>query len=71
VIASRQPPRRRTRRVLTLLVAAGLAALAFALGVAVGEALEDNPSPGGSVTRVRTLRPLPLPPARVTVTVSS
>jgi hypothetical protein len=57
--------------VLTLVVAAGLAALAFALGVAVGEALEDNPSPGGSVTRVRTLRPLPLPPARVTVTVSS
>ncbi len=43
----------------------------FAVGVAVGEALHDNPRPGGSQTLVRTLRPLPLAPAaRETVTVT-
>jgi len=39
--------------------AAGLAAAAilFGLGVAVGEALHDNPKPGSIVTSVRTLHP--------------
>ena len=44
----------------------------FAVGVAVGEALHDNPRPGGERTLVRTLRPLPLAPAaRETVTVTT
>jgi len=44
----------------------------FAVGVAVGEALHDNPRPGGVQTLVRTLRPLPLAPAaRETVTVTT
>ena len=43
-------------------------AVCFAAGVAVGEALHDNPRPGGAQTRVRTLDPVQLPPARVTVT---
>ena len=44
----------------------------FAVGVAVGEALHDNPRPGGAQTLVRTLRPLPLAPAaRETVTVTT
>jgi len=46
----------------------------FAVGVAFGEALHDNPRPGGVETRVRTLDPLPLAPAAlqtVTVTVST
>ncbi|HET8607864.1 MAG TPA: hypothetical protein VFL66_12660 [Gaiellaceae bacterium] len=62
--------RRRIRRgrVAALIVAG---AVLFALGVAVGEALHDNPRPGGTQTRVRTLRPLPLPPARETVTVTT
>ena len=47
-------------------------AVVFAVGVAVGEALHDNPQPGGSQTLVRTLRPLPLAPAaRETVTVTT
>jgi hypothetical protein len=42
----------------------------FGLGLALGEALHDNPSGGGTQTVVRTLKPLPLPPARETVTVT-
>jgi hypothetical protein len=43
-------------------------AVVFAAGLGLGEALHDNPS-GGTQTVVRTLKPLPLPPARETVTV--
>jgi hypothetical protein len=57
------------------LVAAGAAAVVvFAIGIAVGESLHDNPRPGGTQTLVRTLTPLPLAPAArdtVTVTVSN
>jgi hypothetical protein len=53
-----------------LLVAGGLV-VAFVVGVALGEALHDNPAPGGTQTLVRTLHPLPLAPAaRETVTVT-
>jgi hypothetical protein len=41
----------------------------FGAGVALGEALHDNPKPGGKTTTERTLRPLPLVPQTVTVTV--
>ena len=44
------------------------------IGIAVGEALHDNPAPGGTQSVVRTLHPLPLPPApagTVTVTTTS
>jgi hypothetical protein len=51
------------------LLAAGV--VVFALGVALGQALEDNPRGGETQTVVRTLEPLQLPPARVTVTVTS
>ena len=56
------------RRTLALLV---VAAVCFAVGVAVGEALHDNPRPGGTQTSVRTLTPTALPPAAVTVTVTT
>ena len=47
------------------------AVLVFAVGIALGQALNDNPSPGGTQSLVRTLRPLPLAPAaRETVTVT-
>ena len=47
------------------------AVLLFAIGVAVGESLHDNPKPGGTQTLVRTLQPLPLAPAaRETVTLT-
>jgi hypothetical protein len=51
-----------------LLLAGG--AVLFALGIGLGRALEENPEPGGTVTQVRTLRPLPLAPERETVTVT-
>lgn len=62
---------RRTRRPgrLAALALAGLAL--FLAGLAIGEALHDGPAPGGTQTRVRTLKPLPLPPARVTVTITT
>ncbi len=51
-------------------VAAG-AIVVFGVGVSLGEALHDNPQPGGTQTLVRTLKPLALAPAaRQTVTVT-
>lgn len=53
-----------------LLLAAGLV-IVFAVGIGVGEAIHDNPRAGGTQTRIRTLRPLPLAPAALeTVTVT-
>jgi hypothetical protein len=63
-------PRRR-RPLLRLLVGVIAVAVVFALGLALGEALHDNPSGGETQTLVRTLKPLPLPPARETVTVTA
>jgi hypothetical protein len=50
-----------------------LLAFAFLLGIAFARTLDERPEPGGVVTDVRTLTPLPQqPPARtVTVTVTS
>jgi len=57
-----------TRVVLTIVVLVAV----FAVGVAVGEALHDNSTPGGTQTLVRTLPPLPLAPAaRETVTITT
>jgi hypothetical protein len=56
-----------------LLVAAGLV-VAFVVGVAVGQSLDDGTGSGGTQTSVRTLKPLPLAPAAretVTITVSN
>ncbi len=44
--------------------------VAFLVGISLGRALEDGPSPGGTQTNVRTLEPQPLPPATRTVTVT-
>lgn len=43
----------------------------FAAGLALGQALDDNPSSGDTQTLVRTLKPLEVPPARETVTVTA
>jgi hypothetical protein len=54
-----------------LLAAIGLV-VAFVLGIALGQALDDNPGAGGTQTIVRTLEPLQLAPAaRQTVTVTA
>jgi hypothetical protein len=47
-----------------------LAGLILAVGIALGQALGDSDVPSGSVTQVRTLKPLPLAPARETITVT-
>jgi hypothetical protein len=43
----------------------------FAVGLALGEALHDNPKPGGVRTTERTLKAVPVAPRTVTVTVGS
>jgi hypothetical protein len=52
-----------------LLLALALVAV-FVLGLAVGQALEDQPRAGDVVTSVRTLTPLPQQPPTRTVTVT-
>lgn len=47
--------RRRLSRPLRWLLALAAAAVLFAVGVAVGEALHDNPRPGLTTTQVTTL----------------
>jgi hypothetical protein len=64
---SRKPPRTPLwKPALTVL---GVV-LALLVGISLGRALEDGPSPGGTQTNVRTLEPQPLPPATRTVTVT-
>jgi hypothetical protein len=52
-----------------VLIVVGLV-LVLLVGISLGRALEDGPSPGGAQTNVRTLDPQPLPPAARTVTVT-
>ena len=59
----RRPRPRRRRKVVKAVAALVVAAAVFVLGVALGEALNDGPGPGGTVTVVRTLEPLPQRPA--------
>ena len=54
-----------------VVLAVVVGALLFGAGVAVGEALQDTSPPEGTRQQVRTLKPLQLPPARVTVTVTT
>ncbi|MGI8421988.1 MAG: hypothetical protein ACR2MU_06985 [Gaiellaceae bacterium] len=64
--------RRRRRRRQTRIGSAIVLLVVFAIGIALGEALHDNPRPDGSRTIVRTLEPLPLAPAaRSTVTATA
>jgi hypothetical protein len=44
--------------------------VALLAGLALGQSLDDNPSPGRTQTLVRTLNPLEVPPAVDTVTVT-
>jgi hypothetical protein len=57
ITPAHHPPRRRRTRPATWLLAAAAALILFGLGVAVGEALHDNPTPGITRTTVRTLHP--------------
>ena len=59
------------RRVVAWIVRLAVVAVVFVAGLAVGMALEDAPSPGGSQTIVRTLEPLTVEPRERTVTVTT
>jgi hypothetical protein len=67
---TRREPRRRRRRLYGVwaLRAAGLL-IVLAVGIAVGQALDDSSPPSGTNTSVRTLVPATLSPETVTVTV--
>jgi hypothetical protein len=70
----RTPRRPRSREAAArVLLGSLLLVFAFLLGIAFAQTLDERPEPGGTVTEVRTLNPLPQqPPARtVTVTVTS
>jgi hypothetical protein len=73
-VSVRVRPRRSKPVRRGLLVLGGLA-VAFAIGIGLGESLHDNPTGGGTQTLVRTLDPLPLVPVAgsdtVTVTVTT
>ena len=60
----------RRRRIAAALVVLLFGAVMFVLGAGLGQALGDEETPRGATTYVRTLKPLPLPPARETVTVT-
>lgn len=66
-----RPPRRRSRgrQILRLLLALTAVAVVFAVGVALGQALEDRPEPGQPVTDVSTIEPW-TQTGQVTVTVT-
>ena len=66
---TRRRAKRRSPRTKFLLGVALLAA--FGVGVALGQALNDNPKPGRNRVFVRTLQPSTLPPVRETVTVTT
>ncbi len=50
---------RRRRPLLRPVLFVATAAALFAIGLALGMALNDRPEPGGTQTLVRTLDPLP------------
>jgi len=57
---SRDERRRRRRRaqVARWAIRGALALALFALGIAVGQSLQDNPRPSGPFTQVRTIPPV-------------
>jgi predicted anti-sigma-YlaC factor YlaD len=49
--------RRRQAQLVRWALAAVLVVLVLLVGIAIGEALHDNPRPGGTITDFRTLPP--------------
>jgi hypothetical protein len=59
-VSAARPRARRKRRLPVIalwLLRLAVVAVAFALGVAVGQALEDTPPAGEPVTNITTIRP--------------
>lgn len=59
------------RRLVVWILRLAVIAAVFIAGLAIGRALEDAPSPGGTQTIVRTLEPLTVEPRERTVTVTT
>jgi hypothetical protein len=68
VTLPRERRRRRPSRARRRIVWALLAVLVFAVGIALGQALQDNPAPGKTTTQSRTFT---LQPESGTVTVTA
>jgi hypothetical protein len=64
-------PRRARRRLGPWMVRAAALVIAFAVGVALGQALDDSSPPSGTETSVRTFAPGTLSAETVTVTVTT
>jgi hypothetical protein len=67
-VSTRERRRRRTSARRRIVVWAIVLAVVFAFGVALGQALEDNPRPASTVTQDRTFT---LAPESATVTVTA
>ena len=67
-LAPARHPRRPRRGRARVLVPLAVAIVAFAVGIALGEALQDNPRPGKTTTQSRTFT---LQPESQTVTVTA
>jgi hypothetical protein len=52
-------------------VRAAVLLIVFAIGIAIGQTLDDSSAPSGSQTSVRTLAPVTLSAETVTVTVTT
>ncbi len=66
-----RPSRSTGRRLVGWLLRLAVLAVVFVAGLAIGKALEQSPSPGGTQTIVRTLEPLTVEPQERTVTVTT
>ena len=66
-----RPRPRRQRRVGTWALRLSGLLVAFGVGVALGQALDDASPPAGTRTSVRTLAPVTLSAETVTVTVTT
>jgi hypothetical protein len=66
-----RPRKDRRRRLGTLALRAAAVLVIFAVGVALGQALDDSSPPAGTTTSVRTLEPGTLSAETVTITVET
>lgn len=66
-----RPKPERRRHLATWAVRSALLLIVFAVGLGLGQALDDSSPPAGTRTSVRTLEPGTLSPETVTVTVAT